>query len=188
MPFMYANFKEWVHQVKSTFQLFAIFPSLAKNKALPNIYLTVSDMVLLEPVAFNRIILRRNGRQFAGDIFKCIFVNENVSIAIKISLKCVCKGRINNIAALVQIMAWHRAGDEPLSEPMMVSLPTDICVTRPQWVNTSRFKYNFICLKTYNYRCKTMFFMRSCSPGSGKKTACIMVFDDPFFSDPAKHS
>ena len=31
-------------------------------------------------------------------------------------------------------MAWHRLGDKPLSEPMMVSLMTHICVTRPQWV------------------------------------------------------
>ena len=33
-------------------------------------------------------------------------------------------------------MAWRRSGDKPLSEPMMVGLPTHICVTRPQWVNT----------------------------------------------------
>ena len=32
-------------------------------------------------------------------------------------------------------MAWRRPGDKPLSEPMMVSLPMHICVTRPQWVN-----------------------------------------------------
>ena len=32
-------------------------------------------------------------------------------------------------------MAWHRPGDKPLSEPMMVSLLTHICVTGPQWVN-----------------------------------------------------
>ena len=31
-------------------------------------------------------------------------------------------------------MAWRRPGDKPLSEPMMVNLPTHICVTRPQWV------------------------------------------------------
>ena len=41
---------------------------------------------------------------------------------------------INNISALVQIMAWHRPGDKPLSEPMMVSLLTHICITRPPWV------------------------------------------------------
>ena len=32
-------------------------------------------------------------------------------------------------------MDWRRPGDKPLSEPMMVSLLTHICVTRPQWVN-----------------------------------------------------
>ena len=77
----------------------------------------------------------QNGRYFADDIFKYIFLNENVWMPIKISLKFVSKGRINNISALVQMMAWCRPGGKPLSEPMMVSLPTDICVTRPQWVN-----------------------------------------------------
>ena len=38
------------------------------------------------------------------NIFKCIFLNENVWISIKISLKVVPKGLINNIPALVQIM------------------------------------------------------------------------------------
>ena len=64
----------------------------------------------------------QNGRQFPDDIFKCIFLKENVWISIKISLKFVPKGPINNIPALVQIMAWHRPGDKPLSEKMMVSL------------------------------------------------------------------
>ena len=67
-------------------------------------------------------------------MFKCIFLNENVRISIKISLKFVPKCPINNIPALVQIMAWRRPGDKPLSEPMMVCLSTHICVTRPQWV------------------------------------------------------
>ena len=78
---------------------------------------------------------RQNGRHFADDNFRCIFVNENVWIPIKISLKFIPKGAINNIPALVKIMAWCRAGYKPLSEPMMVSLPTHICITRPQWVN-----------------------------------------------------
>ena len=67
------------------------------------------------------IMLRpgQNGRHFADDIFKCIFLNENVWIPIKISLKFVPKGPINNIPALVQMMAWRRTGDKPLSEPMM---------------------------------------------------------------------
>ena len=83
----------------------------------------------------NTLRPRRNEQHFADDIFKRIFFNENVWISIKISLKFVPKGPINNIPALVQIMAWRRWGDKPLSEPIMVSLPTHICVTRPQWVN-----------------------------------------------------
>ena len=40
----------------------------------------------------------------------------------KIPLKFVPKVRINSIPALVQIMAWCRPDNKPLSEPMMVSL------------------------------------------------------------------
>ena len=86
---------------------------------------------------FNTLRPRPNEQHFADNIFKCIFFNENVWISIKISLKFVPKAPINNIPALVQIMAWRRPGDKPISEPMMVSLLTHICVTRPQWV-----KYN----------------------------------------------
>ena len=98
---------------------------------------TVVRSVLFDVLTlyFNTLRLRRN-EHFADDIFKRIFFNENVWISIKISMKFVLKGSINNIPALVQIMAWRRSGDKPLSEPMMVSLPTHICVTRPQWVNT----------------------------------------------------
>ena len=73
---------------------------------------------------FNSLRPRPNRRYFADDILKRIFFNENVWISIKISLKFVPKGLINNIPALVQIMAWRRSGDKPLSEPMMVGLPT----------------------------------------------------------------
>ena len=87
-------------------------------------------------VKFNTLRPRQNGRHFPDDIFKWIFLNENVWISIKISLEFVPRGLINNIPALVQIMAWRRPADKPLSEPMMVSLPTHICVTRPQWVKS----------------------------------------------------
>ena len=76
---------------------------------------------------------RQNDNHFPDDIFKCIFLNEALSISLKISLKFIPKVSINNIPALIQIMAWRRPGDKPLSEPMMVSLPAHICVTRPQW-------------------------------------------------------
>ena len=77
---------------------------------------------------------RQNGHHFTDCIFKCIFCNENVWILI--SLKFFPNCPINNIPALVQIMAWHQPGDKLLSEPMMVSSLTHICVTGPQWVNT----------------------------------------------------
>ena len=86
-------------------------------------------------IVFNTLRQRQNERHFADDIFKCIFVNENVWISIIISLKFVPKGPINNTAALVQIMAWRRPDAKPLSEAMMANLPTHICVTRPKWVN-----------------------------------------------------
>ena len=85
-------------------------------------------------IAFNTLKPRQNGRHFADDPFKRIFLNETLTISIKISLNFVPKGPINNIPALVQIMAWRRRGDKPLSEPMMVSLLTHICVTWSQWV------------------------------------------------------
>ena len=91
-----------------------------------------SEKCPIEYHRFNTLRPRRNRRHFADGIFKCIFLNENVLISIKISLKYIPKGPINNIPALVQIMAWHRPGDKPLSEPMMIISLTHICVSRPQ--------------------------------------------------------
>ena len=85
----------------------------------------------------NTLRSRQNGRYFADDTFKRIFLNEDVRILITISRKFVPKGLIVNIPALVQIMAWRRPGDKPLYELMIVRLSTHICVTRPQWVNFS---------------------------------------------------
>ena len=51
-----------------------------------------------------------------------VLEKKNVWISIKISLKFVLNGRMNDIAALVQIMAWRRLGTKPLSEPMMAKL------------------------------------------------------------------
>ena len=85
----------------------------------------------------NTLRPRQNGRHFADDDFKRMFMNENARISVNISLKFVPKGLVNNIPALIQIMAWRRPGDKPLSEPLMVNLLTHICVTRPQWVNTN---------------------------------------------------
>ena len=54
---------------------------------------------------------RPDGRPFPDEIFKCIFLNENVWISIEISL-FVPKGPINNNLALVQIMPSRRPGEK----------------------------------------------------------------------------
>ena len=41
---------------------------------------------------------------------------------------------------LTILQHWHRPGDKPLSEPMLVSLPTCICFTPPQWVKYSSYQ------------------------------------------------
>ena len=90
-----------------------------------------------EHIYVNTLRPRQNGRHFADDTFKRIFLNENVRISIKIPLKFVPKSPIDNIPALFQIMAWCRPGDKPLSKAMMESLLMHICVARPQWVKTT---------------------------------------------------
>ena len=84
---------------------------------------------------FNTLRLRQNSRHFPDDIFKRIFLTQMFEFWL-ISLEFVPKGPVNNIPALVQIMAWRRPSDKPLSEAMLVSLLTPICVTRPQWVKS----------------------------------------------------
>ena len=76
-------------------------------------------------------------KYFPDDTFINIFLNENVWISIKTSLKFIPKVHVNNIPALVQIMAWRYI------------LLTHVCVTRPQWVNLiwlhNRSKPNLFC-------------------------------------------
>ena len=70
---------------------------------------------------------------------------------LNISIDFVCEVRITSVSALVHKMAWRRPGDKPLSEPMMVSLLTLICVTRPQWVQQNNAKEKTICGTKHNH-------------------------------------
>ena len=58
----------------------------------------------------------------SNDIFKGIFLNENISILIKILLNFVPKDPIDSKSTLVQVMACRRRGEKPLPEPMMTQL------------------------------------------------------------------
>ena len=90
--------------------------------------------------------------------------NENVWIPIKISMKFVPKGPINNIPSLVQIVARRRPGDKPLSEPIMVVSPTHVSVTGPQWVNVTVTQYEdglWLCV-THQLQSVTQKWLISC--------------------------
>ena len=62
----------------------------------------------------NALRPRQNGRHFADDIFKCIFLNENVWISQTIPLKFIPNVRNNNIPALAptrrQAIIWTHDG------------------------------------------------------------------------------
>ena len=115
------------------------------SKSFPWGLLKLAGVWELINITFNILRTRHNGCHFPDVIFKCIFLNENVWISIKISLKFVHKGPNNNIPALVQRMAWCHPGDKPLSEAIMVSLLTHICVTRPQWVKFLHLSISIRC-------------------------------------------
>ena len=95
----------------------------------------------------------------------------------------VPKSPINNIPALVQIMAWRRPGDKPLSEPMMAHLLTHICVTRPQCV-----KHPIYCL-SMNTNVHTVHVAMTIShlcPGSGHVSLMLKVQHSVLFPRPRK--
>ena len=89
----------------------------------------------------------------ADDIVECIFLNENVRIAIKISLKNLFI-RVQSTIFQHWFREWLGAYDKPLSEPMMVGLQTHIyiyiyierererCVTWPHCVTA--YNANFL--------------------------------------------
>ena len=95
------------------------------------------SVILFRP----RCKLTHRSRDKMAAIFLTTFPNaflwkKSFVFIIKLSLRFIRKCPINNIPALVQIMAWRRPGDKLLSEPMMVSLLTHICVTRPRCINS----------------------------------------------------
>ena len=65
---------------------------------------------------------------FADDIFKRLYTNEKFCISIRISLKFVPKGPIDNKSALVQAMAWRRTSAIIIN--MKLSSVIVICVYR----------------------------------------------------------
>ena len=102
------------------------------------------------------LMARQNGRHFAKYTFKCLFLNENVSWSMIISLKLVPNGPMNNIPALVRIMAWRRLGDKPLSQPMLVSLFTRILGLNElnTLVYVLSYAIFYVCIISFSIRCE----------------------------------
>ena len=101
----------------------AIFPDISPCRLTDTCLKINADVKNLKAVLRlkdYRAVCRQDGRHFADDIFKCIFVSEDVWMSIKISRKFVRKGPINNKSSLVQVIAWPWTGDKPLPEPMMI--------------------------------------------------------------------
>ena len=123
---------------------------------IPQDFFTGTEAIMwgnhkVAPVPVNTLRPGQDGRRFPDDTLEHIFLKENVRISIKISLNFAPKSPIDNIPALFQKMAWRRSGAKPLYEPMMVRLPTHICVTRPQWVKQPwRLWVNMACSYTPN--------------------------------------
>ena len=94
--------------LKEKLECFAIFRKLYVRTTWLHQWLT-----------FNSSPPGQNGWHFADDVFICNFLDEKWCIFIRISLKCVSHGPIDNKSVLVQVMAWRRTCDKPLPERMV---------------------------------------------------------------------
>ena len=108
------------------------------------------EQVAAEPwwkvqVHFNTL---RPRHHFPDEIFKSVFIKENVWILVKIWIKFVLRDSVNSIPSLLQIMPRHWRGDKALSEPL-VSLLMHIYITWPQWANKVMWNKGW-------FRCKSV--------------------------------
>ena len=62
---------------------------------------------------------QNNGLYFANNIFKCILMNENLGILLRVSLMYMPKDLTANKSALGQKMTWRQTCDKPLYEQVM---------------------------------------------------------------------
>ena len=124
-----------------------------------------SDLYFLCPICFCWILLRnsrsindtfrlrQNGRQF-HNMFKCIFLNENISISNKISLKFVLKGPIDKIVsdnglapAMRQAIIWNNDGYFTDTWPQLVNDDEEKCLCFLLMCDLNQFKDMMVLLK-----------------------------------------
>ena len=125
---------KWVDISTFSFDIwyqFSLVPDVIMR--INRVWMTLYDMLVAYVCQYHHYVCRCDKINGARPTVKAHWGRDKMAA---ISLKFVPKGPMNNISALVQIMAWRRPGDKPLSERVIVSLLTHICVTRPQWVDT----------------------------------------------------
>ena len=79
--------------------------------------------LLLKPACLTHLSLDKMATIWQKIFSEAFTWMKSFCILIKISLKFLPKGPIDNNTALVEIMAWRQIGDEPLSEPMLTRFP-----------------------------------------------------------------
>ena len=108
---------------------------------------------------FNTLQPRQNGRHFADDTFKSIFLSENLWISLNISLKFLPKVWINNIPALVQIMVCCDLFVIFLTHKqlethgcVLSTVPTDALVLKAPGYQYPQCWLNIHCIGPVSYR------------------------------------
>ena len=108
----------------------------------------------------NTLRQKQNECHFADDIFKCIFFNENDWISLRFHLSLFLRVHLTIFQHWFRYNGLAPWGDKPLSEPMMVSLPTHICVTWPQWVKECHISTNMPLCQYRHLYCEENMYAR----------------------------
>ena len=146
------------------------------------ILISMCDKIYSMGLLRNALRPRQNDRHFADNTIKCIFLNGNVWISLKSSPKFVPQAPIDNIQALVQIMAWHRLDDWTNDAKVTDAY---ICVTRPHlviiwnacWLHVFFMSENSIIVETI-YIADISIFIDSLDVGiqpTHRSTWCLLI-------------
>ena len=144
MPsYLYKNF---LSGNKMILQLSYIHNGKSNTGMSASLYCNRSQVTKVSPwEPVNSISPGQNSRHFTDNIFRCIFMNEKFCILIKISLKYVSKGLINNNPALFSIMAWRQKALHSLLYAIIFQCLPNYSQSHQTWLMffTSHFKFNF---------------------------------------------
>ena len=137
------------------------------------------NLLFWQTVSFPSSRLSHWGRDKMAVIFQTTFLNtfswvKMYEFRSRFHLSLFLSFELRVSQHLVQIMAWRRPGDKPLSEPMMVILSTHICVTRAS-LSYTRQRHSY-----QNAKMPACFNWHICSYYEMKTTECtlLLLLDD----------